>query len=159
MVADKPHRDDFGSQTCCKVGEEVEDTTRWIPGTALDDCIFLFISNNCLCLVSVASKCFRTMQYAAYCCCKNITQSQLLETQVCESDVAGVFFLLQSRSQTLQKQLQEMQDQMEQTVVELRTFENLRQHEIIAVPKRVEVCAYQHFIVIKLRVCLALYGN
>jgi len=78
---------------------------------------------------------------------------------VCESDVAGVFFLLQSRSQTLQKQLQEMQDQMEQTVVELRTFENLRQHEIIAVPKRVEVCAYQHFIVIKLRVCLALYGN
>lgn len=49
--------------------------------------------------------------------------------------------LLQSRSQTLQKQLQEMHEQIEQTVVEMKTFENLRQHEVIAVPKRVEVCA------------------
>jgi len=48
-------------------------------------------------------------------------------------------FLLQSRSQTLQKQLQEMYEQTEQTVVELKTFENLREHEVIAVPKRVEV--------------------
>jgi len=46
---------------------------------------------------------------------------------------------LQSRSQTLQKQLQEMHEQIEQTVVEMKTFENLRQHEVIAVPKRVEV--------------------
>jgi len=47
--------------------------------------------------------------------------------------------LLQSRSQTLQKQLQEMHEQTEQTVVELKTFENLRNHEVVAVPKRVEV--------------------
>lgn len=44
----------------------------------------------------------------------------------------------QSRSQTLQKQLQEMHEQVEQTVVEMKTFENLREHEVIAVPKRVE---------------------
>ena len=48
--------------------------------------------------------------------------------------------LLQSRSQTLQKQLQEMHEQLEQTAVEMKTFENLREHEVIAVPKRVEVC-------------------
>ena len=53
-------------------------------------------------------------------------------------DNCGV--LLQSRSQTLQKQLQEMHEQIEQTVVEMKTFENLREHEVIAVPKRVEVC-------------------
>lgn len=40
----------------------------------------------------------------------------------------------------MQKQLQEMHEQIEQTVVEMKTFENLRQHEVIAVPKRVEVC-------------------
>jgi len=39
----------------------------------------------------------------------------------------------------LQKQLQEMHEQVEQTVVEMKTFENLREHEVIAVPKRVEV--------------------
>ena len=48
----------------------------------------------------------------------------------------------QSRSQTLQKQLQERHEQIEQTVVEMKTFENLRQHEVIAVPKRVEVCQH-----------------
>lgn len=48
--------------------------------------------------------------------------------------------LLQSRSQTLQKQLQDMYEQIEQTVVEMKTFDNLRHHEVIAVPKRVEVC-------------------
>jgi len=50
-----------------------------------------------------------------------------------------MYSLLQSRSQTLQKQLQEMHEQVEQTVVEMKTFENLREHEVIAVPKRVEV--------------------
>ena len=39
----------------------------------------------------------------------------------------------------MQKQLQEMHEQTEQTVVELKTFENLRDHEVVAVPKRVEV--------------------
>jgi len=34
-----------------------------------------------------------------------------------------------------------MHEQIEQTVVELKTFDNLRQHEVIAVPKRVEVCS------------------
>jgi len=33
-----------------------------------------------------------------------------------------------------------MHEQIEQTVVEMKTFENLREHEIVAVPKRVEVC-------------------
>jgi len=52
----------------------------------------------------------------------------------------GVCVLWQSRSQTLLKQLQEMHEQIEQTAVEMKTFENLREHEVIAVPKRVEVC-------------------
>jgi len=56
--------------------------------------------------------------------------------------------VLQSRSQTLQKQLQEMHEQIEQTVVEMKTFESLRQHEVIAVPKRVEVCSVFHSSVI-----------
>jgi len=32
IVSDKSYRDDFRSQTCCKVGEKVEDPTRWISG-------------------------------------------------------------------------------------------------------------------------------
>jgi len=54
--------------------------------------------------------------------------------------LCAVVIAWQSRSQTLQKQLQEMHEQIEQTAVEMKTFENLRQHEVIAVPKRVEVC-------------------
>jgi len=50
-----------------------------------------------------------------------------------------VWCMCQSRSQTLQKQLQDMHEQLEQTAVEMKTFDNLREHELIAVPKRVEV--------------------
>lgn len=44
----------------------------------------------------------------------------------------------QSRSQGLFKQVQELHEQLEQTYVELVTFENLRQHEVGAIPKRLE---------------------
>ncbi|XP_071113531.1 cell division cycle 5-like protein [Haliotis cracherodii] len=44
----------------------------------------------------------------------------------------------QSRSQALVKQLHDVYEQIEQTFVELKTFENLRQHEIGAIPKRME---------------------
>lgn len=44
----------------------------------------------------------------------------------------------QSRSQGLLKQVQDLHEQLEQTFVELKTFENLRQHEIGAIPKRLE---------------------
>jgi len=44
----------------------------------------------------------------------------------------------QARAVNLMKQLQEMFDQTEQTYVELKTFETLRQNEIGAMPKRLE---------------------
>ncbi|KAK2162342.1 hypothetical protein LSH36_100g06032 [Paralvinella palmiformis] len=44
----------------------------------------------------------------------------------------------QSRSQGLVKQLHDIQEQSEQTFVELKTFENLKQHETGAIPKRLE---------------------
>lgn len=44
----------------------------------------------------------------------------------------------QSRSQGLLKQVTELHEQLEHTFVELKTFENLRQHEIGAIPKRME---------------------
>lgn len=44
----------------------------------------------------------------------------------------------QSRSQDLMKQLQKVYDQIEQTDIEFKTFDNLRQHEIGAIPKRLE---------------------
>lgn len=44
----------------------------------------------------------------------------------------------QSRSQGLVKQLHNIQEQAEQTYVELKTFENLKQHETGAIPKRLE---------------------
>ena len=47
--------------------------------------------------------------------------------------------VLQSRSGGLLKQVQELNEQLEHTFVELTTFENLRQHEIGAIPKRMEV--------------------
>ena len=46
---------------------------------------------------------------------------------------------MQSRSQGLMKQFHDQYEQIEQTFVELKTFENLRQHEIGAIPKRLEV--------------------
>ena len=45
----------------------------------------------------------------------------------------------QSRAQGLIKQFQELTEQIENTSVELSTFEHLRQHEIGAIPKRLEV--------------------
>ncbi|XP_060551869.1 cell division cycle 5-like protein [Ruditapes philippinarum] len=44
----------------------------------------------------------------------------------------------QSRSQGLYKQVSELHEQLEHTYVELTTFENLRQHEVGAIPKRME---------------------
>lgn len=44
----------------------------------------------------------------------------------------------QSRSQGLIKQIHDVYEQIEQTFVELKTFENLRQHELGAIPKRSE---------------------
>ncbi|KAK6178685.1 hypothetical protein SNE40_011211 [Patella caerulea] len=44
----------------------------------------------------------------------------------------------QSRGQGLIKQITDTYEQIEQTFVEFKTFENLRQHEIGAIPKRLE---------------------
>ncbi|ESO92544.1 hypothetical protein LOTGIDRAFT_190497 [Lottia gigantea] len=44
----------------------------------------------------------------------------------------------QSRAQGLIKQVTDTYEQLEQTFVELKTFENLRQHEVGAIPKRLE---------------------
>lgn len=44
----------------------------------------------------------------------------------------------QSRGQALIKQLQDLAEQVEQTHLELKTFETLRHHEGLAIPKRVE---------------------
>lgn len=44
----------------------------------------------------------------------------------------------QSRAQGLMKQLNDLSDQLEQTYLEMKTFEGLRQHEIGAIPKRME---------------------
>eukprot|EP00058_Branchiostoma_floridae_P018847 XP_002604336.1 hypothetical protein BRAFLDRAFT_85426 [Branchiostoma floridae] len=44
----------------------------------------------------------------------------------------------QSRATGLYKQLQEMHDQTEQTYVELKTFETLKQNEDVAIPRRIE---------------------
>lgn len=47
--------------------------------------------------------------------------------------------MFQSRSQGFVKQIHDVYEQIEQTFVELKTFENLRQHELGAIPKRSEV--------------------
>uniref|UniRef100_A0A2R5LNQ6 Putative mrna splicing protein cdc5 myb superfamily n=1 Tax=Ornithodoros turicata TaxID=34597 RepID=A0A2R5LNQ6_9ACAR len=44
----------------------------------------------------------------------------------------------QSRGQALIKQIQELAEQIEQTHLELKTFEALQDHEALAIPKRVE---------------------
>lgn len=44
----------------------------------------------------------------------------------------------QSRAQGLIKQMTDISDQLEQTYLERNTFDNLRQHEIGAIPKRME---------------------
>ncbi|KAL8617506.1 hypothetical protein ACOMHN_064791 [Nucella lapillus] len=44
----------------------------------------------------------------------------------------------QSRAQGLMKQRTDLSDQLEQTYLERNTFDNLRQHEIGAIPKRME---------------------
>lgn len=51
----------------------------------------------------------------------------------------SVVLCLQSRSQGLTKQLNDLYEQIEQTFVEFKTFEDLRKHEIGAIPKRMEV--------------------
>ncbi|KAL8617339.1 CDC5 cell division cycle 5-like protein [Nucella lapillus] len=44
----------------------------------------------------------------------------------------------QSRAQRLMKKMTDLSDQLEQTYLERNTFDNLRQHEIGAIPKRTE---------------------
>lgn len=48
-------------------------------------------------------------------------------------------FIFQSRAQGLVKQIQDLTEQIESTRIELGTFEHLRQHEMGAIPKRLEV--------------------
>ena len=43
-----------------------------------------------------------------------------------------------SRSQALVKQLQDLQDQLEQASVEKETFEGLSKHETAAIPRRLQ---------------------
>lgn len=46
----------------------------------------------------------------------------------------------QSRAMGLIKQLEDNYEQVEQSFVELETFQSLKQNEDMAIPKRVEVC-------------------
>jgi hypothetical protein len=62
---------------------------------------------------------------------------------------ACLFLFIQARGQTLVAQLNELHDQIEQTFVELETFENLRQHEVVAIPKRLEVVIYLFLCLLK----------
>ena len=48
--------------------------------------------------------------------------------------------LLQSRAASLSKQLSDIHEQVEQSFVELNTFEGLRSQELQAIPKRTQVC-------------------
>ena len=41
------------------------------------------------------------------------------------------------------KQVHDMYEQVEQTYVEYKTFDHLRQHEVSAIPKRLEVCVLE----------------
>lgn len=50
------------------------------------------------------------------------------------------------------KQLNDLSDQLEQTYLELKTFEDLRQHEIGAIPKRMEVSRRRLTVVIICRI-------
>jgi pre-mRNA-splicing factor CDC5/CEF1 len=47
--------------------------------------------------------------------------------------------LFKSRGQALVKALNDIYDQIDQTQVESKTFELLRQNEVLAIPKRIEV--------------------
>lgn len=47
--------------------------------------------------------------------------------------------LLQTRAQGLVKQLQDLQDQIEQAYMELSTFNFLKDQEDAAIPRRIEV--------------------
>jgi pre-mRNA-splicing factor CDC5/CEF1 len=44
-------------------------------------------------------------------------------------------------------QLTEIYEQIEQTQIELKTFENLRDHELTAIPKRLEVKSKDIFFI------------
>ena len=65
--------------------------------------------------------------------CKESNQTKNKPTPI----ISCIIF--QSRAQGLMKQVQDLHEQLEQTYVECKTFENLRQHEIGAIPKRMEV--------------------
>ena len=48
--------------------------------------------------------------------------------------------LIQSRAASLSKQLTDIHEQVEQSFVELNTFEGLRSQELQAIPRRTQVC-------------------
>ena len=56
-----------------------------------------------------------------------------------EISLLNIVLFFQSRAQGLIKQLTDCFEQIEQTSVEFKTFDDLRQHEIGAIPKRIEV--------------------
>ncbi len=68
----------------------------------------------------------------------------------------GVFFLFQSRGQALMKALNDIYDQIDQTQVEAKTFDLLRQNEVLAIPKRIEVI---ELIQKKNSLCLILFQS
>ena len=48
---------------------------------------------------------------------------------------------IQSRAASLSKQLSDIHEQVEQSFVELNTFEGLRSQELQAIPRRTQVCS------------------
>lgn len=58
----------------------------------------------------------------------------------CISDILVCVYLIQSRAASLSKQLSDIHEQVEQSFVELNTFEGLRSQELQAIPKRTQVC-------------------
>jgi hypothetical protein len=65
--------------------------------------------------------------------------------------------MYQTRGQALTKQIQDTAEQLEQTHVELKTFENLRLHEVGAIPRRIQVCFVISLVVV-VSVPYAVFG-
>ena len=53
-----------------------------------------------------------------------------------------LILFIQSRAASLNKQLSDIHEQVEQSFVELNTFEGLRSQELQAMPRRTQVCFY-----------------
>lgn len=58
---------------------------------------------------------------------------------LCEVNMLAVFSFLQSRAVGLTKQINDLYEQVEQAHTEKETFSSLREHELRAIPKRIEV--------------------